>query len=432
MCSNVRSRSRLAVGSFTAVLLTVLAGCDSGSTGPSASSIQFSRSISLPDAQSLLQTGPTRVEVQVIPGTLVARRVELEEPSDMSRPEQVRSRVTAVTAGTDMATFTLELGGIQITANASTMLRSGDDEGGHEAVSASNSGEGGGGGPMTLADFVARVQADIAAGRNPTLVASRQPPASPQAPDDGSFLAAELKLNQGNSHSVVSLNIAAANLTTNATPPPDGFLKLLGVSLELRLSDGTTKLKHKNPELEGVREFEGIVKSVDEAAQTVTLTDGTIIRIVAGTEIDGDEGEHDDHLTSLADVQAALTAGKTVKTEGKGLMDSTNPLTLDAIRIEFETEGEEPPPPMMMVEFAGMVASVDVAGSTFTLASGDVVTVTTDTHIDAEGDLQTLQQVSDALAAQHTVHAEGHATVTSAGPPRALKALEVQFETPTS
>src|SRR5213078_2051600 len=109
MFSYVRSRSRLAVGSFTAVLLTVLAGCDSGSTGPSASAIQFSRNISLPDAQSLLQSGPTRVEVQVIPGTLVARRVELEEPSDMSGPEQVRSRVTAVTAGTDMATFTLEL-----------------------------------------------------------------------------------------------------------------------------------------------------------------------------------------------------------------------------------------------------------------------------------------------------------------------------------
>ena len=429
MCSNVRSRSRLVVGGFTAVLLTVLAGCDSGSTDPSTSSIQFSRTISLPDAQSLLQSGPTRVEVQVIPGTLVARRVELEESSDMSRPEQVRSRVTAVTAGTDMATFTLELGGIQITANASTMLRGGDDEGGHEDVSASNDG---GGGPMTLADFVARVQADIAAGRNPTLVARRQPPASPQAPDDGSFLAAELKLNEGNSHSVVSLNIAAANLTTNATPPPDGFLKVLGVSLELRISDGTTKLKHKNPELEGVREFEGIVKSVDEAAQTVTLTDGTIIRIVAGTEIDGDEGEHDDHLTSLADVQAALTAGKTVKTEGKGLVDSTNPLTLDAIHIEFEVEGEEPPPPMMMVEFEGMVASVDVAGSTFTLASGAVVSVTTETHIDGEGDLQTLQQVSDALAAQHPVRAEGHATVTSEGPPRALKALEVEFETPTS
>ncbi len=204
---------------------------------------------------------------------------------------------------------------------------------------------------LTLADFVALVQADIAAGHNPTLTASRQPRATPQGPDDGTFLAADLKLDEGNSHSVIKLNIAAANLVTNPTPPPDGFLKVLGVSLELRLSDGTTKLEQENPELEGVREFEGVVQSVDLTAQTVTLKDGTIIRIVAGTEFDGREGDRDDHVTGLPAVQDALTAGKTVKAEGRGLVDSTNPLTLDAIRIEFEVEGEELPPPVMMVEF---------------------------------------------------------------------------------
>jgi len=110
-------------------------------------------------------------------------------------------------------------------------------------------------------------------------------------------------------------------------------------------------------------------------------------------------------------------------------VDSTNPLTLDAIRIEFEVEGEEPPPPVMMVEFEGAVASVDLAGSTFTLGGGAVVTVTSETRIDAEGDIHTLQAVSDALAAQHPVRAEGHATVTAAGPPRAPTALDVKFET---
>jgi len=60
-----------------------------------------------------------------------------------------------------------------------------------------------------------------------------------------------------------------------------------------------------------------------------------------------------------------------------------------------------------------------------------VVTVTGETRIDAEGGgLLTLQAVSDALAAQHMVRAEGHATVTSAGPPLALTALDVKFETP--
>jgi hypothetical protein len=411
-------RPRSAIGAGTTLFLTLFAtACDHSPSGPGSTPIQFSRTVSLPDAQSLLQTGPTRVEVRVIPGTLVARRVELEESSEMTRPEQVRSRVTAVTSGTDTATFTLEVGGIQIAANGSTMIRHGDRDG-DMAQSA-----------VTLADFVALVQADIAAGHNPTLTASRQAPSAPQAPDDGKFLAAAVRLDEANSHSVIKLNIAAANLVTNATPPPDGFLKLLGVSLELRLADGTTKLKQENPELEGVREFEGTVQSVDQTANTVTLKDGTVIRIVAGTEFDAREGE-DDHLTSLAAVQDALTAGKTVKTEGRGLVDSTSPLTFDAIRIEFEVEGQEPPPPVMMVEFSDAVASVDVAGSTFTLGGGAVVTVTAETRIEAEGNLLTLQAVSDALVAHHTARAEGHAIVTSAGPPPALKALDVKFETP--
>jgi len=418
MSFRIRPGSRASLGSFAAALVTLLAACDHSPSGPGSNPIQFSRTVSLPDAQSLLQTGPTRVEVRVIPGTLVARRVELEESTEMTRREEVRSRVTGATAGPDTATFTLEVGGLQIAANGSTTIRHGDRDG-DAAQSAA-----------TLADFVALVQADVAAGHNPTLTASRQPPATPQGADDGSFLAADLRLDEGNNHSVIKLNIAAANLVTNPTPPPDGFLKLLGVSLELRLSDGTTKLKQENPELEGVGEFEGLVQSVDLTAQTVTLKDGTIIRIVAGTEFDGREGGGDDHLTGLPAVQDALTAGKTVKAEGRGLVDMTNPLTLDAIRIEFEVEGEEPPPPVMMEEFEGAVTSVDVAGSTFTLGSGAVVTVTSDTRIEAEGDLHTLQAVSDALAAQHPVRAEGHATVTAAGPPPALTALDVKFETP--
>ena len=158
-------RPRSAIGLPATLLLTLFAAaCDHSPSGPGSNPIQFSRTVSLPNAQSLLQTGPTRVEVRVIPGTLVARRVELEESKDMTRPEVVRSRVTAVTAGTDTATFTLEVGGLQIAANGSTQIRHGDDH-------ASN-------GTPTLAAFVALVQADVAAGHNPTLTASRQPPSA--------------------------------------------------------------------------------------------------------------------------------------------------------------------------------------------------------------------------------------------------------------
>ena len=108
------------------------------------------------------------------------------------------------------------------------------------------------------------------------------------------------------------------------------------------------------------------------------------------------------------------------------------PLTLAGLPIQYVAYWvRKLPRPVMMVEFEGLVASVDIAGSTFTVGSGAVVTVTGETRIDAEGGgLLTLQAVSDALAAQHMVRAEGHATVTSAGPPLALTALDVKFETP--
>src|SRR5574342_521768 len=208
-------------------LTLVVAACDSTTSGPKSTlPAQFSTQISLPDFQNNLLTGPARVEVSVVPGTLTARRVVIEEPDQLARPGRVRSRVTAITAGPDTATLTLELGG-------------------HQIMSTDGSVSG-----MTLADFVARIQADVAAGRSPAVNATRQPPAQPQAPDDGSFLAATLQLNEGNNHSRIELNATAANLTTNPTPPPDAFLKLLGVSLELRVSDETTKLRVETPEAE--------------------------------------------------------------------------------------------------------------------------------------------------------------------------------------
>ena len=411
------------------LLALLLAACDQNSSGPrSALQIQFSREVTLPAVQSQLVTGPARVDVSVVPGTLTARRVVIEDADQLTRPERVRSRVTAITAGTDTATLTLELGGLQIAVNASTKLRPDDGDAEHEGMTSTDASAGG----MALADFVARIQADLAAGRSPAVQASRQPPAQPQAPDDGSFLAATLQLDEGNDHSLVQLNIAAANLTTNATPPPDAFLKLLGVSLELRLSDGTTKLEGETEAAEGAEEFHGVVKTVDQTAQTVTLVDGTVIHIVAGTEIAAREGDEDDHLTTLAAVQDALTAGKTVKTEGHGKVDSTNPLTIDAIRIEFEVDGQELPPPAMMVEFRDTVASVDVGGSTFTLGQGTVVTVTPQTRFDPEGNVPTLQAAADSLAAHVRVHAGGVGTLTSAGPPLAVAALFVDLRTTTA
>ena len=268
-CMLGRARSAI-LGPAAVVVTFLVAACNNMTSGPSSAVMsQFSRDATLPDVQNQLVTGPTRVEVSVIPGTLTARRLELEQPDQLTKPERVRGRVTAITSGTDTATLTLDLGGLQIALNGSTRLHPDDADDGQQAAMAATSDDGGNG--MTLADFVARIQAELAAGRNPAVRATRPAPAQPQAPDDGKFLAATLQLDEGNNHPRIELNIAAANLTTNATPAPDAVLKVLGVSVELRVSDGTTKLRVENQEAMGAIEFHGVVKSVDQTANAVTL-----------------------------------------------------------------------------------------------------------------------------------------------------------------
>jgi len=330
MAQIVRTTPRVALGGSAALLLTLLlAGCDRSSTDPRLGTpAQFSRSISLPDLHTQLTSGPARVDVRVMPGGLIARRVEIKGADEITRPEEIRSRVTAISVSGDQGTVTLALGGLQIGFNASTTFRPDD-------------GKGEDGGSMALADFVARIQAELAAGGHPAVKAQRNPPTQPQAPGDAAFMSSRLKLDHEADHPVIKLNITADNLITNQTPPPDGWLKVLGLMIELRVTTDDTKLRAEMPDVEDEHEFEGFVQSVDATAGTVTLKSGTIIRIVAGTEIEGKEGEGDEHLASLADVQAALTAGKTVKAEGEGLVTVATPLTIDAIEIEFAVEEAE-------------------------------------------------------------------------------------------
>src|SRR5947208_15687504 len=101
--------------SLAAVLVVLAAtACDHASTNPGSGSIQFSRSISLPDAQSLFQTGPARVDVGLIHVTLVARRGASETTDALARPEQARSRINAIGATAAQGTGTVELGRLNV------------------------------------------------------------------------------------------------------------------------------------------------------------------------------------------------------------------------------------------------------------------------------------------------------------------------------
>ena len=261
-------------------------------------------------------------------------------------------------------------------------------------------------------------------GENPPVEAKRNPADAPQDPDDATFLATELELDDEADEDEIEINVDADNLAITATPPPDAILTVLNLPIELDVTGGVTELEaeiddHRREEVD----FEGMVASVN--GSSFTLTDGTVVEIVDGTEI-----EHcDDHdeLCSLAEVERALAAGFLVEAEGEGVVTGTDPLTIVASEVEFEIEDDDDDLPGDL-EFEDRVASVDVAGRTLTLANGTIVQVADDQFIDHSSDLLTLQAAAVAVDAGRYVEAEGDAELVDAGPPLVLNALDIKIE----
>src|SRR5438876_8044131 len=180
-------RRRTFGGARALFAVLLLAGCDQNSTDPQlAPPTQFSRDGSISDLQNSLKTGTARVEVSIIRGGLVARRVEIEQAKEIAKPEEVRGQITAITWSSGQGTATLKVGGLQIAFDSSTSF--------HPRLAPSHpEGTAGHGhhGKPTVADFVTRIQAQLAAGHHAGVTARRNPAAQPQAPDDASFTASE-------------------------------------------------------------------------------------------------------------------------------------------------------------------------------------------------------------------------------------------------
>ena len=396
-----------------------LFGCDSQrSTGP-AGSPQFSRAVTLPGFDSLLGAGPARVKIWLMPGTLVARRVVVKQAEQLTRSERIDGRVTAIAASATKDTLSLALGDVKIVVTTDTKFtgqhEEGDDDDNHPPA-------------VSLAEFTMRVQHALAAGRHPAIEARRPAPATPQAPGDASFTAAVVRLDDEADRPSIEMNVTSANVLANASPPPDAWLQVLGQKIELRVSDGTTRIKQETPETEGELRFGGIVASVDVGGNKVTLADGTILRFVAGSEIEQADDRDDPTLATLADVQSALSAGDSVVARGEGLLETATPRTIDVIQVRFRIKETAPEPEHEGVEFADSVTAADSVAATFTLGSGALVKVTAHTMIAPFGDLHTLGDVVRALVGHQRVKAEGFAIVESIGPPKVLDAIGVEFE----
>ncbi len=393
--------------------LLVLAACSDSTTsnGQNPTTPVLSRDITLDHLGQAIDSAPQRVEIKLVTGSLVATQVELKTGDELMRPEMLRGGVTAASASGDAGTLTLDLGGLQVGFGAGTELRAAD------------------GAMLTSADFVAQIQAALAAGQTPFVRAMRPAPAQPQAPDDASFTATAIRLTDCLVAPKLELNVDGDNFALNDTPPPNASFHVLGLTIEVRDS---TDIRGDRDHRED-SDVRGWVESVDVADSTVTLTDGRVIVILAETRIEG--GEDEDHLGSLDAVSAALAAGDSIKAEAEGVVDSTDATRFLAREIEFERPDREHEGDHQghdgadLMEFHGGITTASVADGTFTIGDGTLVKLTDATVISDHGDLHTLQALADALAAGTMVRAEGWAVVESAGPPRVLVAAKVMWET---
>lgn len=317
-----------------AVSLAFFAAC--ASPTEQATSPLFSRRITFDEFNQSLATGAARLEIEL--QGAVAREVEIEEAENVGDDESVEAaavrfeglETSPACRGTIVLapSFTIQFDG------ATTQFESDHQE------------------DLTCAQFVERVQAALAAGGSPVVEAKRPAPADPQAPDAATFAAAKLQVENGNggAQAKVDINVDAGNLracSTLGSPPAGcvGVIQVLNVSIAL---DAGTKLETdiEHDDMDDA-DFEGVVTAVTREGTSctlgsVTLADGTIVRVVAETELKEDD---------LCAVEAALAvAGTVVEADGKGLVTGDTPRTILASEVEFETEDADSAPSLQRLQ----------------------------------------------------------------------------------
>lgn len=390
-------------------LAVVVSACiDSQGVGPEVfgDAVEFSTDIPAADLESVVGSAAARVEIELGEEGLVARMVEIKVVEAMAEPEEIHSRVASLSITDASSSITLELGDLVVGFNGETALRSSE---GHE---------------LSLERFAGHINEALAAGIPVSIKASRLPADAPQAPNDAEFFASELRLQNDAAERALELNIDRDNLTRNDAPPPDGWITVLGLAIEIRESEGLTEVKHAREDLEHIR-FEGQVTSVNLDRHEFALGDGTIVKLIDITKIKFEDGDRH-RLPSLAAVAQALRAGKKVFSAGEGVVESERPLTIIAAHVVFEVE-------IRVEDFAGLVTSVSLDAHTVTLENGTIVRIDDRTRIryeDGAGHLlPSLTAVAEALAADKSVFAAGEGQVESAadGTPQIL-AFHVIFE----
>lgn len=294
----------------TAILATGLfAGCGTdGATGPGPST-QFSQVLSIPQLDSILDTGARRIEISMVAGGLTIRELDVE-PDDLE--EKIVSTVTAIDPA--LGSVTLALGGLTVNYGSNTRFRTPTRS------------------RVSRSEWEAAIGAALAANQHPPIEARRNRPASAQAPTDATFLAADLRIADRTDLPKIEAYVGGANLEVVAAPPPLAILRLFNLPLEIT---SQTRLGRRTGTTvpSGSAEFQAGVSSVDLNAGTLTLAGGTVIAVGGATfDPTGD-------LFTLDATASAVAAGKAVRAEGVGTVTSAGPparIAATDIKVEVD------------------------------------------------------------------------------------------------
>jgi hypothetical protein len=388
---------------YVAPLLTaaLLASC-SDSTGPSGGVLE-EEAISLEQlGQHVGTPAAARVHITMREDGVVAQRVVVKTGDELSEPEGLAGAVTGISVEGDQGTLTLRLG-LEITFDAETDFSDREGAG------------------MGFDGFVASITEALSLGREPRIKAGRPAPDQPQAPDDPAFHAARLRLvdEPGGAH--LWLNVDRDNLTIVDEPPPDAILTVLGLGIEIRVSEGLTQLILDHDRRHEVG-FEGLVRGVRPDAGTFLLVHGDReipVRVADGTRMWFDE----DPIESLTPVAEALEAGLVVWAVGEGVIREDGDVIL-AVVVRFKTRNADHP-----VRFGGRVREIDVERGVVALVEGPLVKVGPDTRLAVNGEpVESLERVAAALEAGHVVHAFGEGVLDATANAPVILAAFIRFE----
>ncbi len=402
------ARRVLAAAPWLGMAAGVSACDDSQIVGPEVFGevVEFAQEIPVAQLETVLGTSAVRLEIVLGEEGLVAREVEAKAPDALGEPEKIQSRVANLSVSDGGSVLTFELGDVAVGFDSETSLRNSE---GHE---------------MGFENFVAHINEALASDVPISVRAKRLPPDAPQHPDDAAFTAMELRLQNDAIERGIELNVDGDNFETNDAPPPDGWIRVLGLAIEVRASEGLTKIQHQRDDLQHA-DFEGMVASVNLDRHEFVLANHTVVKLIDISKIKFEDGDRH-RLPSLAAVDEALRAGKKVFTAGEGVVEREDPLTIIASHVVFEVE-------IPVEDFWGLVESVSLDANSATLASGIVVRIDVHTKIRfEEGDrmrLPSLEAVAEALEAGEQVFAAGEGEVVlGADGTLTILAFHVVFE----